>query len=113
MRRPAWSARRLGDFGRGLLLVLLIELWLLNLADLLLTRHVLWRGLAQESNFVMDYFFRQGTLQAAAFKVGIVTIGVLLLWRLRHYPAALAAAVLLTLSFAAVVAYQLVWVVNL
>jgi hypothetical protein len=57
----------------------------------------------------MDYFFRQGTVPSVAFKIGVVSVGVLLLWRLRRYRTALIAAVLLAGSFAAVVAYQLVW----
>ena len=108
-RRP----ERLGPFGQGLLLWLLVELWILNLADFLLTRHALWRGLAQEANWVMDFFFRQGTLPAVAFKIGTVTVGVLLLWRLRHYRTALVAAILLTGLFAVVVAYQVVWLIAL
>lgn len=95
----------------GGLLWLLVELWVLNLIDFLLTRHALWRGLAQEAIWVTDFFFRQGTLPAVAFKIGTVTVGVLLFWRLRHCRTALVAAVLLTGFFAIVVAYQVVWLI--
>jgi hypothetical protein len=96
-----------------LLLLLLIELSALNVADLALTRYSLWLGFATESNGVMDYFLRAGTLQALAFKVGIVTVGALLLWRLRVYRVATVAAALLTGVLAAVVAYQVFWVLSL
>ena len=62
-----------------LLLLLLVELWALNVADLALTRYSLWLGFATESNNVMDFFLRAGTVPALAFKVGIVTVGALLL----------------------------------
>jgi hypothetical protein len=110
-----WTARRsppLGAFGRQVLLWLLVELWILNVADLLLTRYSLWLGFAKESNGVMDYFFRSGTLPTIAFKIGMVTVGALLLWRLRHYLTALLAATLLTGVFAAVVVYQALWVLS-
>ena len=62
-----WSARRsprLGPFSQLVLLCVLVELWILNVADLLLTRYSLWLGFAKESNGVMDYFFRSGTVPA-------------------------------------------------
>jgi hypothetical protein len=95
------------------LLLLLIELSLLNVADLALTRYAMWLGFATESNGVMDYFLRAGTVPALVFKVGIVTVGALLLWRLRAYRVATFAAVLLAGVLAAVVAYQVFWVLSL
>ena len=68
-----------------LLLLLLVELWALNVADLALTRYSLWLGFATGVERIMDYFLRAGTVPALAFKVGIVTVGALLLWRLRVY----------------------------
>jgi hypothetical protein len=96
-----------------LLLLLLVELWLLNVADLALTRYAMWLGFATESNGIMDYFLRAGTLPALLFKVGIVSLGALLLWRLRAYRVATVAAVLVTAVLAAVVAYQVFWVLSL
>jgi hypothetical protein len=96
-----------------LLVLLLIELWVLNVADLALTRYSLWLGFATESNGVMEYFLRAGTVPALAFKVGIVTVGALLLWRLRVYRIATVAAALLAGVLAAVVAYQAFWVLSL
>jgi hypothetical protein len=111
--RPARGLARLGISREQLLFWLLLELWVLNAADLLLTHYVLWLGFATESNGIMRYFLHEGTLTATVFKIGMVSIGVLLLWRLRRRPTALAAAVLLTGVFAAVVAYQAAWVLSL
>ena len=111
----AWARRRsplLGPFWVRVLLWLLVELWVLNAVDLLLTRYSLSLGFATESNGVMDYFFKSGTVQAVAFKLGIVTVGTLLLWRLRRYRTALFGAALLAAVFAAVVAYQALWVLS-
>ena len=66
----AWARRRtplLGAFGVRVLLWLLVELWVLNVADLLLTRYSLSLGFATESNGVMDYFFRSGTVPTVVF----------------------------------------------
>jgi hypothetical protein len=111
--RPRRRAALLGPFGTRLLLVLLLEMWTLNLADLLLTRHALWLGFATESNGVMAYFFRSGTVPTVAFKIGVVTVGALLLWRLRRYRTSLLAAAVLTGAFAAVVTYQVLWMRSL
>lgn len=110
---PRFTLARHGVSGVQLLFWLLLELWVLNAADLLLTRYSLWLGFATESNGVMAYFLHEGTLTAAVFKIGIVSVGVLLLWRLRRRPSALIAALALTAVFAAVVAYQAVWVLSL
>ncbi len=96
-----------------LLLLLLVELWVLNVADLALTRYGMWLGFATESNGIMDFFLRAGTVPALAFKVGIVTVGALFLWRLRVYRIATVAAALVAVVFAAVVAYQVLWVLSL
>jgi hypothetical protein len=110
-----WTRRspRMGSFGRLVLFWALAELWLLNVADLALTRYAMWLGFATESNGVMSFFFRSGTVPATAFKVGMVTLGALLLWRLRRYRAALGAAALLAGVFAAVVVYEVLWVLSL
>ena len=111
--RPARGLARLGISREQLLFWLLLELWVLNAADLLLTHYVLWLGFATESNGIMRYFLHEGTLTATVFKIGVVSVGALVLWRVRRRPAALVAAVLLTAIFAAVVAYQAVWVLRL
>jgi hypothetical protein len=103
----------MGPLGMQALPFLLAELWLLNIADLALTKYAIWLGFASESNGVMGFFLRAGTVPAAVFKVGIVTVGVLALWCLRRHRVAFLAAILLTAAFAAVVAYQAFWVASL
>jgi len=92
---------------------LLLELWVLNVADLLLTHYALWLGFATESNGVMAFLLREGTLTATVFKLGIVTVGVLVLWRVRYRPVVPVVAALLAAFFAGVVAYQVAWVLFL
>ena len=103
----------LAAYGQRVLLLVLVELCLLNVADFALTSYAMWLGFATESNGVMDFFFRQGTVAAVLFKFGIVTGGAAALWLLRRYRAALLAGVLLTGVFAAVVVYQLLWIASL
>jgi hypothetical protein len=91
----------------------LCYLWVLNAADLALTSYGIWLGFASEGNGVMRYFLHQGTAPAAGFKIGIVTVGALLLWRLRRYRTTLVAAVTLTGVLAAVVTYQAFWLASL
>jgi hypothetical protein len=112
-RYLALRSPRLGPFGTRVLFWLLVALWLLNIADLSLTSYGIWLGFASESNGVMRYFLHQGTATAAVFKIGLITAGVLLLWRVRRYRSALIAAVLLSAVFAAVVAYQAFWLLSL
>lgn len=104
---------RLGPAGAALLFWALLELWVLNVCDFILTKYAMWLGFATESNSVMVYFFRAGDVAAAFFKIGIVTLGCLLLWRLRRYRAALFAAVALAGIFAALVTYELLWISTL
>jgi hypothetical protein len=108
MRSP-----RLAPGAERILLWVLVELWVLNVADLALTSYGIWLGFATEANDVMRFLLHQGTFTAAVFKIGIVTAGALLLWRLRRYRTALVAAVTLTGVFAAVVAYQALWLLSL
>jgi hypothetical protein len=83
-------------------------LWLLNVADLLLTTHALRLGVAEEANRLMAFFLEAGPLPAAAFKIGLVTAGVLVLWLLRRHRTTLVMASLAAGFYAVVVAYQVV-----
>jgi Domain of unknown function (DUF5658) len=103
----------LGASGQRVLLVVLVELCLLNVADFALTSYSMWLGFATESNGVMSFFFEQSDVVAAVFKLSIVTGGAVALWLLRRYRAALLAAVLLAGVFAAVVVYQALWILSL
>ncbi len=92
---------------------LLLLLWLLNVLDLLLTRDALTRGVAEEANRVMSFFMAAGPLAAVAFKIGVVTIGVLCLWLLRRHRATLVATAGVTVFYASVVAYELIYLLHL
>jgi hypothetical protein len=95
------------------LAALLLVLWLLNILDWMLTRHALARGVAEEANHIMDFFIQAGPTTAVVFKVGVVSAGVLCLWLLRRYRATLVATALVTVFYACVVVYQLVWLFHL
>ena len=103
----------LGEAGQRVLLLVLVELCLLNIADFALTRYAMWLGFATESNGIMDFLFRQSDVAAAVFKFSMVTGGAVALWFLRRYRAALLAGALLAGVFAAVVAYQALWILSL
>lgn len=92
---------------------LLLGLWAFNATDLLLTRSAIALGRAQEANGVMKMLLQAGNLPAYGFKIGFVTLGVVVLWRLRAHHAVLLAAALLTASFAVVVSYEALWVWSL
>jgi len=87
---------------------LLFALWAFNVMDLTLTSQAISSGLATESNRVMAYFLHAGPLQAALFKLGVVSAGVGVLWLLRRYRVTLVATTALAVVFALVVLYQVV-----
>jgi hypothetical protein len=88
----------------------LILLWLLNLEDFVITVGALRSGF-RESNVVMEFFLGYGLLPAAAFKIGVVTVGVLLLWRWRAHEAAFLAALALAATYGLVLVYHMANVV--
>ena len=87
---------------------LLFALWVFNVMDLTLTSQAVASGLATESNRVMAHFLDAGPLQAALFKLGVMSAGVGLLWLLRRHRVALVAAAALAVVFGFVVLYQVV-----
>jgi hypothetical protein len=89
---------------------LLLGLWVFNATDLLITRRALALGRAQEANGVMKVLLHAGSLPAFTFKIGVVTLGVFVLWRLRSHHAVLLAASLLAVAFAVLVSYEAWWV---
>jgi Domain of unknown function (DUF5658) len=103
--RQAWHVRQ-GVARVNLVFWLLLALWVFNIADLVLTRRALRLGMAREANRVMAYFLAAGLLPAVVFKVGIVTLGALLLWRLRRHAATLMVTAGLASAYALVVLYQ-------
>jgi Domain of unknown function (DUF5658) len=98
---------------RPVVVAALAALWILNLWDLLLTRHALQSGLATEANSLMNLLLGLGWLPAIVFKVGVVTVGVVVLWRYRHHRLAVTSAVSLTLFYGLVVLYQAVFIARL
>jgi len=82
-------------------------LWLLNVADLVLTHRALTDG-AIEANALMNVFLRLGFLWGGAFKIGLVTAGVLFLWHERRRPLVYPAALLLALVYTLLIVYQVV-----
>ena len=101
----SWSVRH--GMGRTRLLAwLLATLWIANLCDLLLTLRAIGMHRAIEANRLMDYVLRAGSLPAAIVKLGIVSVGVALLWRFRRRPPVLRATAIVTLAFVALVVYE-------
>ena len=105
---PTVEARQLErEAVRGRVLFwLLLGLWSFNVCDFLLTRTAISMGRATEANGVMSYLLSVGTVSALVFKLGIVSVGVLVLWRLRKNRGVLLAATLLAAVFGALVLYQ-------
>jgi hypothetical protein len=98
---------------RPVLIAALTALWLLNIWDLFLTHFALQSGVASEANSLMNYLLGLGWLPAAVFKVGVVSLGVVVLWRYRHHRLALRSAVALTAFYCLVVLYQAVFLVRI
>jgi hypothetical protein len=100
-----WSVRH-GLARTRLLGWLLATLWVTNLCDLLLTLQALAVHRAIEVNRLMSYVLRAGALPASIVKLGIVSVGVVLLWWLRRRASVLPATAALTLAFVALVVYE-------
>ena len=99
------SLLHLRDNSRSLIDVLALAN-LLSLLDLVLTLMLFELG-AREANPVMGYFFAAGTLEAAAFKIGLIAAASLGIWALRRRRTALLAALLILAVYGAVVLYEL------
>jgi hypothetical protein len=93
-----------------LLAPLLIVVWLANIADFLLTRRSIALGQASEGNLALGLLMHTSGLLAFVVKVALVTVGIVLLWRLRAHRAALLGSAALVVLFAALVTYQALWV---
>ncbi|HJW74526.1 MAG TPA: DUF5658 family protein [Thermoleophilia bacterium] len=107
-----WLVSR-GIKPRPVLVAALIALWLLNLWDLVLTRHALQSGLASEANSLMNALLGVGWLPAIVFKIGVVSLGVVVLWKYRHHRLAVSATVALMVFYCFVVLYQAVFIARL
>lgn len=109
--RAPWHVR-LGVSSSRVAFWLLLALWVFNFVDFLLTQKAIAAGRASEANRVMSYFLNEGLLPALIFKIGVVTAGVLIIWRLRRHNVAIFAAGALAVVYAAVVMYQALWVAS-
>ena len=69
---------------RGILWALAATILVLNLYDAMVTLAVVESGLAEEANPLMRTPLAWGALEFMAVKLGLVSTGVLLLWRLRQ-----------------------------
>ena len=105
----SWFIRH-GMRPRTVTLWALASLWLLNICDIVLTRQALQSGVAREANRFMGFVLGMGWLPALAFKIGIVSIGVAVLWRYRRSRLARSASMALAGFYTVVVLYQAVFV---
>lgn len=90
-----------------LLFRLAAALLIFNLLDALLTLGVVHAGAATEANPLMDALLAHGPVPFVAGKLALVSLGVALLWRLRHYRAAVAGLVGATSVYALLCMYHL------
>jgi hypothetical protein len=56
----------------------------LNLIDGILTLAVVFGGYALEANPLMEAVISRSSVEFMIYKLGLVSFGILLLWRLRH-----------------------------
>ena len=103
--RPVPAATAEAAAGEHLFWLLLV-LWVLNFADFLLTWEGTRLGVFEEANGVMAYLLGAGTGPAFAFKMLVMTVAVLAMWRLRHHPWIVRLAVVLVVAFGVLVAYE-------
>jgi len=85
----------------------ILTFWLLNLADIMLTRHLVAVHGAVEGNPLIDGLMQYSFMLAATAKMAIVSIAVVLFamyWR--RIPWVPSVVVILTISFAALVVYE-------
>lgn len=82
-------------------------LLIMNLLDGIFTLTAVHAGAASEANPLMRLPLHWGAVWFIAAKIGLVSAGVLLLWRARERLLAHAGLIALTLVYAAVVVYHL------
>lgn len=82
-------------------------LLIMNLLDGIFTLAAVQAGAAAEANPLMEFPLELGSVWFIAAKTGLVSAGVLMLWRARERLLAHAGLVALTLVYAAVVVYHL------
>jgi len=88
------------------LAALLLCVNLLNLADLMLTTQWLALGIATEGNPLMATLFNLSPDVAATFKVAVVALVSVAIWRRRQYRRFLEATLVITFTYSAVILYH-------
>lgn len=109
-RRHGFDRRRPGRLAwyrdRPLVIaVVLAGFGLLNLLDLVFTRHLLDGG-AEEINPIMAGLFEADFRLAALFKLGTTAAVITILWRMRRYRRILQVSLIALGGFVALVGYQ-------
>ena len=82
-------------------------LLIMNLLDGIFTLAAVQAGAASEANPIMSLPLELGSVWFILVKIGLVSAGVLLLWRARHRMLAHGAVIGLALVYTAVVVYHL------
>jgi hypothetical protein len=88
-------------------------LLILNLVDGIFTLLWIQSGLADEGNPLMDQALSGGPVGFMIIKLSLVSLGVGLLWRLRHRRAAMVAMVATTTAYGSLCLYHLAAVTHL
>lgn len=94
------STRRIVETAAAALVVL-------NMVDAVFTLVWVKTGVAAEGNPFMDRAMAHGAVGFMVIKLALVSLGVLLLWRLRHRKAAAAALVASAIGYVSIVCFHL------
>jgi hypothetical protein len=78
----------------------------LNLLDAVLTLTWVSAGLAREGNFLLETLLLRHPILFVGAKLGLVSLGSLLLWRKREHPGAVIAIFLIFLAYYLVLLYH-------
>jgi hypothetical protein len=92
---------------RGRLMVVAGAVVVLNLLDAIFTILYTHVGMATESNPLMLQVLRASPVVFMLAKLGLVSLGVLLLWRLRHRRIAVAGLIAASTAYVMLLAYHL------
>jgi hypothetical protein len=84
-----------------------------NVIDVIFTLIVVLLGFAVEANPVMQRALDAGPLAFAVIKISVVSLGVLLLWRERRRPLAVAGSVGIFAAYGLLMMYHAHWLVEL
>jgi len=96
------------DDGRGgWLRTAVLLVLVLNLADAVFTMLWVETGIATEANVLLRDLIERSAVSFAAAKIGLVSLGVLLLWRQRQRPLASFGIALCCIAYNGLFAYHL------